>query len=72
MRVKIFYCVVWNYKPRAVGLAAELKKSFGLESELVSGNKGDFEITVDGKKVFSKQKLSRFPEPGEVSKILEK
>ena len=71
MKVKIFYCVVWNYEPKAVGLAAELKK-YGIESELVSGNKGDFEVAVDGKKIFSKQKLSRFPEPGEISKIIEK
>ena len=72
MKIKIFYCVVWNYEPRAVGLAAELKKAIGLDSELVSGKKGDFEVTVDGKKVFSKQKLSRFPEHGEVLKIIKK
>ena len=72
MKIKLFYCVVWNYEPRAVGLAAELKKAIGLDSELVSGKRGDFEVTVDGEKVFSKQKLSRFPEPGEVLKIIKK
>ena len=72
MKIKIFYCVVWNYEPRAAGLAAELKKAIGLDSELVSGKKGDFEVTVDGKMVFSKQKLSRFPEPGEVLKFIKK
>ena len=72
MKIKIFYCVVWNYEPRAAGLAAELKKAIGLDSELVSGKRGNFEVVVDGKKVFSKQKLSRFPEPGEVSKIIRK
>ena len=55
-----------------VGLAAELKKAYGVDSELVSGKRGDFEVTVDGKKVFSKQKLSRFPKPGEVLKIINK
>ena len=64
MKIKIFYCVVWNYEPRAVVLAADLKNAYGVDSKLVSGEKGDFEVTVDGKKVFSKQKLSRFPEPG--------
>jgi selT/selW/selH-like putative selenoprotein len=44
----------------------ELKKAIGLDSELTSEKRGDFEVTVDGKKVFSKHKLSRFPEPGEV------
>jgi len=50
----------------------ELKNSCGVDSELVSGKRGDFEVTVDGEKVFSKRILSRFPEPGEVSKIIKK
>ena len=72
MKIKIFYCIVWNYEPRAVGLAAELKKAYGVDSELVFGKRGDFEVTVDGETVFSRQKLSRFPEPGEVLKIIKK
>ena len=72
MKIKIFYCVIWNYEPRAAGLAAELKEATGLDSELVFGKRGDFEVTVDGEKIFSKQKMSRFPEPGEVLKIIKK
>ena len=72
MKIKIFFCVVWNYESRAAVLAAELKDSYGVDSELVSGKRGDFEVTVNGEKVFSKQILSRFPEPGEVSKIIKK
>ena len=72
MKIKIFYFVVWNYEPRTVGLAVELEKAYGVDSELVSGKRGDFEVTVDGEKVFSKQKLSRLPEPGEVSKFIRK
>ena len=72
MKIKIFYCVIWNYEPLAAGLAAELKEATGLDSELVFGKRGDFEVTVDGEKIFSKQKLSRFPEPGEVLKIIKK
>jgi len=53
-------------------LAAELKASFGMDSELLSGEKGDFEVVVDGKTVFSKKKLSRFPESGEVTVTLRK
>ena len=70
MNIKIYYCEVWNYKPSAVSLTAELKASFGVDSELISGEKGDFEVVVDGKTVFSKKKLSRFPEPGEVTETL--
>ena len=72
MKIKIFYCVIWNYEPRGSGLAVELKKAIGLDSELASGKSGDFEVTVDGKRVFSKHKLSRFPEPGEDLKMLKK
>ena len=72
MKIKIFYCVVWNYEPRVVGLAAELKKAYEVYSEIVSGKRWNFEVTVDGKKVFSKQKLSRFSELGEVLKIINK
>ena len=72
MEIQISYCFVWNYEPRAVSLAAELKKDFGVESKLSSGNRGDFEVKVDGETIFSKQKLSRFPDPGEVSQIIKK
>ena len=47
-----------------------IESILGVNSELLSGEKGDFEVVVDGKTVFSKKKLSRFPEPGEVTEIL--
>ena len=71
MQIKIFYCVVWNYKPSAVSLAAELKESFEVEAELLSGERGDFEVVVDDEKVFSKKILSRFPEPGEITQLIQ-
>ena len=43
-------------------MAEELKKSCGLESELVYGKRWDFEVTVYGEEVFPKQKISRSPE----------
>ena len=52
--------------PRAAGQAAELKKVLAVDSELIAGSGGVFEITVDGKKVFSKKALGRFPDDGEV------
>ena len=51
-------------------MAAELKESFDVETELLSGERGDFEVLVDGEKVFSKKMLSRFPEPGEVTQLI--
>ncbi len=70
MQIKIFYCVVWNYEPKAVSLAAELKESFDTQVELLSGKRGDFEVVVDGELVFSKKIMSRFPEEGEITQLV--
>ena len=70
MQIKIFYCVVWNYEPKAVSLAAELKESFDTQVELLSGKRGDFEVVVDGELVFSKKIMSRFPEEGEIAQLV--
>ena len=52
-------------------MAAELKSDLGLESELVASSGGVFEISVDGKLVFSKKDLDRFPEDGEVVRLID-
>ena len=40
------------------------------EVELVKGVAGVFEITIDGKLVFSKKQLGRFPEDGEIDSLI--
>jgi selenoprotein W-related protein len=40
------------------------------EVELVKGVAGVFEITIDGRLVFSKKQLGRFPEDAEVDALL--
>jgi len=47
-----------------------LKDAFGVESELVPSSGGVYEITVDGKRVFSKKSLGRFPQDGEIVKLI--
>jgi selT/selW/selH-like putative selenoprotein len=42
----------------------------GLQAELIKGSGGVFEITLDGAPVFSKKREHRFPEPGEVARLL--
>lgn len=37
-----------------------------MDSDLVASRGGRFEISVDGREVFSKIAEDRFPEPGEV------
>jgi len=43
-----------------------LKERFDLDSELVDGSGGVFEVALDGRPVFSKKQLGRFPNNGEV------
>lgn len=45
---------------------------FGVQAKLVGGRGGVFDVDVDGKRVFSKKELSRFPEDGEVAGLLKK
>jgi selT/selW/selH-like putative selenoprotein len=53
--------------PAAAGLAAELKQAFGVEAELEAGSGGVFDVTVDGKRLFSKlAEGDRFPHAGEM------
>ena len=66
MEIQIHYCSVWNYQPTAASLAEELLKEFDVETKLVPGSKGIFDVVVDGKTVFSKSEVRRFPNPGEV------
>jgi len=47
-----------------------LKNTFGAEVELVPSTGGVFEITVDGKLIFSKKEMQRFPEEGEIAGLL--
>jgi selenoprotein W-related protein len=47
-------------------LAASLKSKYGVESKLIRGERGVFDVVVDGRKVFSKHELGRFPEDQEI------
>ena len=66
MNIRIDYCGVRNYLPRASSLAAEIKKQLGLESQLVRGSGGIFEVSVDGERIFSKKAEGRFPSEKEI------
>ena len=52
--------------PRASSLAAEIKKELGVDSQLVRGSGGIFDVTVDNKRVFSKHDEGRFPSEKEI------
>ena len=69
MELKIYYCTEWNYRPKAAGLAEDLKKSLDIEIKIVPGNKGIFDVLLDDKLIYSKYKSGRFPD---IADILEK
>jgi len=52
-------------------LGADLQKKFGAEVQLVPSSGGVFEVKADNKLIFSKKKLLRFPEDGEVQNLIE-
>src|SRR5262245_61261592 len=51
MQVKIEYCVPCGYLPRATQMAEDIKKKYGADVELVKGDKGIYDVYVDGKLV---------------------
>jgi selT/selW/selH-like putative selenoprotein len=51
-------------------LAADIEKQMGVKPVLKKGGRGIFDVTVDGKLVFSKYKVGRFPEHAEVLRAL--
>ena len=43
-------------------MAAKLKDAFGVESFLIEGAGGIFDVNVDGKLVYSKHQTGQFPD----------
>ena len=56
--------------PRAASLAAEIKKERGIDAKLVKGSGGVFEVVLDGKLLFSKKAMGRFPENSEILEMV--
>ncbi len=70
MKISIEYCTKWNYEPRASSLGELLKNKYGADIQLIASDGGVFEIVVDGTLLYSKKKLNRFPEEGEVEGLI--
>lgn len=51
-------------------MADELEK-MGYQVQLTPGSGGIFDVIANGKCVFSKKQTGRFPEPGEISRLLQ-
>ena len=53
-------------------MAAELKKQLGVDSTLIPGGGGVFDVSADGKLIFSKKKEGRYPDAKEIIGALQK
>ena len=51
-------------------MAAEVKKSKGIDATLIKGSGGQFEVMLDGQLIFSKKALGRFPETSEILEMV--
>jgi len=47
-------------------LAAEIKRSRGIDATLRRGSSGQFEVLLDGALIFSKKQVGRFPDLQEI------
>ena len=71
MKISIEYCAMWNYLPKASSLEVELNDNFPQANiSLISSGGGVFEISLNGNLIFSKKALNRFPEDGEIKKLV--
>ena len=71
MNISLEYCAMWNYLPKASSLEVELKNNFPqADISLISSGGGVFEISLNGNLIFSKKALNRFPEDGEIKKLV--
>jgi selenoprotein W-related protein len=77
VRIRITYCVPCGYQPTALSLAQELLSRLGMkynrdmELTLVPVDKGEFDVYVNEKKVFSRFEARRFPTADEIAKAVE-
>ncbi len=61
MEIKLEFCVVWNYTPRAVSTVEDILEKYGQEVEsidLIPTSGGKFEFYLNGELLYSKIALS--------------
>ena len=51
-------------------MGEELQKRLGAEVDLVAGSNGIFDVSLDGRMIFSKFEQGRFPEPDEIVTLI--
>lgn len=52
-------------------MAAEVEEATGVKASLIEGSRGIFDVTLDGRVVYSKAKARKFPDQGEVARLIQ-
>ena len=75
MEIKLEFCVVWNYTPRAVSTVEDILEKYGQKVEsidLIPTSGGKFEFYLNGELLYSKIETDRHTEDGEILGLIEK
>jgi len=51
-------------------LAATIQREFSVQSELIEGSGGIFDVKLDGQLIYSKHEQGRFPEHDEIVDLI--
>lgn len=71
MKIKITYCNIWNYEPKAFRVKDEILSKFpNADIELITGGNGNFIVEVEGRVIFSKKETNRFPNKNEILDLI--
>lgn len=52
-------------------MSAEIEHHDGAQIHLIAGGGGVFDVHVNGSLLFSKHRVGRFPEPGEIARLVD-
>jgi selenoprotein W-related protein len=75
MDIKLEFCVVWNYTPRAVSTIEDILEIYGQKVSsinLIPGSGGVFEFYLNETLLYSKLETGRHTEEGEILSLIEK
>ena len=75
MEIHIEFCIKWNYGPEFDRVSKEIKKINS--SVIIKGNEnpprsGSFEVTINGKLIYSKFKSKNFPNKEQIKNWIQK
>ena len=66
----IKYCTSWHYYPQAASLSAHINSNVMDTCEIEGGEKGQFDIFLNGELFLSKEYMGRFPTKEDVDDMI--